>query len=192
TTVVSGAPEAVDALVSACAADNVFARAVQVSVASHSPQVDGLLAPLRAALDSLRPQPPAVPFWSTVDGGPRDAALDADYWCANLREVVAFAPTIGALLSRGPAIFVEISPHPVLQTALEQCCETSEGSEAVVVAACQRGRGQASTLEALARLWVAGASPRWSTILGRAPARALLPPTPFDRTRHWIEARARG
>ena len=65
-TVLSGDPAALDDVLAKLDAADVFGRRVKVDVASHSPQVDVLLADLRAALTSISPQAATIPFWSTV------------------------------------------------------------------------------------------------------------------------------
>ena len=62
-TVVSGDPGALEELLAALRARDVFCRRVNVDVASHSPQIDPLLAPLRAVLDGLAPRDAQVPMY---------------------------------------------------------------------------------------------------------------------------------
>ncbi|MBZ4323954.1 acyltransferase domain-containing protein, partial [Streptomyces huiliensis] len=69
-TVVTGAADAVGALVGALEAEGVRCRTIRIDAASHSPFVDGVLPELRAALAGLAPAAPRVPWVSTVDAGP--------------------------------------------------------------------------------------------------------------------------
>ncbi|MBC2878379.1 MULTISPECIES: acyltransferase domain-containing protein [Streptomyces] len=81
-TVVTGAADAVGALVGALEAAGVRCRTIRIDAASHSPYVDGVLPELRAELAGLAPAAPRVPWVSTVDAardpaagaGPRSAA----------------------------------------------------------------------------------------------------------------------
>ena len=59
-TVVSGSPAALDRLIGELEKREIFCRRVKVDVASHSPQMDALKAPLELALGELRPGPAAA------------------------------------------------------------------------------------------------------------------------------------
>ena len=64
----SGEPAAVRAILAECEREGVFGRAVQVDVASHSPQMEPIARSLVAELQSLAPAEAQVPFHSTVLG----------------------------------------------------------------------------------------------------------------------------
>ncbi|KAB7841628.1 acyltransferase domain-containing protein [Streptomyces mobaraensis] len=66
-TVVTGASDAVGALVGALETEGVRCRTIRIDAASHSPYVDGVLPELRAELAELSPAAPRVPWVSTVD-----------------------------------------------------------------------------------------------------------------------------
>ncbi|WP_344044182.1 acyltransferase domain-containing protein, partial [Saccharothrix xinjiangensis] len=101
--VVSGDPEAIDELL-----EKVPGKRIAVDYASHSAQVESVRDEVLEALDGITPREPGIPFHSTVDGA---TTLDAEYWYRNLRQTVRFAPVVESL---GEAVFVEVSPHPVL------------------------------------------------------------------------------
>ncbi|MGI9181140.1 MAG: type I polyketide synthase, partial [Longimicrobiaceae bacterium] len=120
--VLSGEVEAVEAAVAELTERGVFARVLPVSLASHSVQMEPLSIELVRSLASLSPQAPAIPLYSTVTG--RRARLpdfDAGYWGRNLRDPVLFLPAIAAATEAGGTDFLEIAPHPILRTPLEQC-----------------------------------------------------------------------
>src|SRR5262249_33666263 len=121
-TVLSGDTAAIETVVKTLTERDVFCRQVKVDFASHSPQVDELRADLLAELSVVRPRESAVPIHSTVTGRPTDGReFTADYWADNLREPVLFAAVLGDLLQRAPTLVIEISPHPILLSAVEQC-----------------------------------------------------------------------
>ena len=66
-TVVSGDPDAVAALLARLERDGIFCRAVQVDVASHSPQMDPLVPELVAMLRGVSSRPASIALYSTVD-----------------------------------------------------------------------------------------------------------------------------
>src|SRR5262249_49031582 len=65
-TVISGRPDALEAVLKTFAAQGISARALRVDVAFHSPIMDELLPELGAALRALKPGLAAVPFYSSV------------------------------------------------------------------------------------------------------------------------------
>lgn len=142
-TVVAGTTDRVRALVDAWTARDLMARVVPVDVASHSPQVEPILADLGAELAGLRPRPSHVRVYSTALPDPRiSPAFDASYWIDNLRHRVRFSTAVTAALADGHRLFVEISPHPLLAHALRENAELS-GHPATVLSSIRRGSGSA-------------------------------------------------
>ncbi|WP_018500796.1 type I polyketide synthase [Parafrankia discariae] len=197
--VVAGDRAAVAELVARCEARGTRARLVDVDYASHSPQVEQLRHRLLTDFADLRARTPRVPWYSTVTGEPVDGAVGGDYWYANLRETVRFAPAVRRLLRDGFRQFVEVSPHPVLLLALEQIA-AEQATHAGPVAVCptlRRGHDDAAAqLRALAQAWAAGLSvdwPAWSAGLLPSPTpspsspRCLpdLPTYAFQHRRYW-------
>lgn len=120
-TVIAGEPQAVQDIVDSLLAREVFARLVQVDVASHSPQMDELREPLLQQLRDLQPRQLVTPMMSTVTAQSLSGReLTAEYWVRNLRQPVLLAQVIETVLQRGEASFVEISPHPLLLSAVQQ------------------------------------------------------------------------
>ncbi|MFI9456563.1 acyltransferase domain-containing protein [Amycolatopsis sp. NPDC052450] len=136
-TVVAGGRDRVRTLVDRWAARDLMAKLVPVEVASHSPQVEPILADLSTELSALRPRPARVPVYSTVLPDPRStAAFDAAYWTANLRRPVRFSAAVRAALDDGHRAFVEISPHPLLAHALR---ENAGAGKVAVLSSIRRG-----------------------------------------------------
>ena len=147
------------------------AGAVKVDVASHSPQVDPLRDDLLAALDGIRPQPAVTPFFSTVTARAEDGpGLGPEYWVRNLRQPVLFAGTVQALLADGYGHFVELSPHPLLLTAVDDTAR-ADGRPVTTVASLRRDADEpVSMLAALGALYVDGYAVDWEHVR-RHPAR---------------------
>jgi epothilone polyketide synthase E len=187
-TVISGEPPALSEVLASLEAKGVFCRWVKVDVASHSPQVDPLRGDLVAALAGIQPKAAAVPMRSTVTGsvvtGPE---LGAGYWADNLRQPVRFAQTIRALREEGHGLFVEMSPHPILMTSMEEICEALERS-GVVVGSLRRGQDERpAMLEALGALWARGYPVAWERLFPAGGRRVPLPTYPWQRERYWRE-----
>jgi phthiocerol/phenolphthiocerol synthesis type-I polyketide synthase A len=84
-------------------------------MASHHPTIDPVLPELRAALADLAPRSPTIPVITPTGVAP---VFDADYWALNLRDPGRFSE---AVLAAGAdhATFVEVSPHPLLGSAID-------------------------------------------------------------------------
>ncbi len=155
-TVVAGEEPAMVALTTALAARGLQVRAIRVDYASHSRFVDPLLEELRAALAGVHPRDGRAEFWSTVEGGPvPGASLDADYWVRNLRQPVRLGPTIQRYAREHDTVFVELDPHPVLETIVEKCLAQLGGTAAPFVATGERDEAEVGTLAAAAESLVA-------------------------------------
>lgn len=120
-TVIGGSAEAVRRIVAAWQAEGVFAREVAVDVASHTFQVEPILAQLTERLAGVTPRPARMPIYSTALLDPREEpCCDCAYWIDNLRHTVRFRPAVQAALEDGHRVFVEISPHPIVTRAVLQ------------------------------------------------------------------------
>src|SRR5262249_45405808 len=113
----SGCATALEAIVAELECGGVFHRLIHGDVPYHSPHMDELKPELRRALADLESRPPRTPLYSSVTGRLLNVALDAEYWCANIREPVLFADAVNSIAVDGHIQFLEIGPHPVLGPA---------------------------------------------------------------------------
>lgn len=194
TVLVAGRPDAVADLLAGLDTAGVFARQVKVDYASHSAQMDPLLAPLAKALSELAPRTGVLPMHSTVTGAAIDgAALDGRYWAANLREPVRLWPVVAGLAASAPTVFLEISPHPVLLPALEEGLSSMEGAVRITGTLRRDEPELERLLAAMGRLACWGIEPDWRALQGRHPVVSELPMHPWRRGRYWLpEAASRG
>ncbi|MFJ9951798.1 SDR family NAD(P)-dependent oxidoreductase [Kitasatospora sp. NPDC091207] len=189
-TVVAGEPGALEELLTHCQKKDLRARRIPVDYASHTSQVELLRAELLEVLAPIEPGPAVVPFYSTVDERwLTGAELDADYWYRNLRRTVAFEPATRALAEQGHGVFVEIGPHPVLTTSVQETLAAA-GSQGITVGSLRRDDGGlARFLASVAEVHVQGRPVDWSAAFGGVPARRVeLPTYPFQRQRYWLNA----
>ncbi len=184
-TVISGDPGTVKAIVAAAELDGVFSRLVKVDVASHSPQMEPLAAEQAADFAHLAPAGTRVPLYSSVLARRTEGReLGGRYWGRNLREPVRFADTITAMMADGIDVFIELGPHPVLKPALEQTGQAEGRSIAVVACGARDEDSGLTLLHALASAWAGGAP----VSLRRGGGRHVsLPAYPWQREHHWVE-----
>jgi acyl transferase domain-containing protein len=187
-TVISGDPSAVQALLQDFERQGIFCRQVKVDVASHSPQMDPLKPELLQLLDGIQTGSPTVPFYSTVPktaGGGRD--FSPDYWVRNLRQPVHFWNAMQRLLSDGHDVFIEISPHPILLPAIQEGLAHS-GQSGSVLSSLRRGEAERDAmLCSLAALYTIGHPIAWEPVNGPGGRWMTLPSYPWQRERFWIE-----
>ncbi|MFJ9033467.1 amino acid adenylation domain-containing protein [Streptomyces sp. NPDC102274] len=188
-TVVSGDPEAVDALLAGLEGRDVFCRRLSADAAGHCAHVDPILPGLAEDFAGIHPTEWAIPFYSTVTGGVLEGtALDGAYWCRNLRETVRMDRALGKLVADGFGVFVEISAHPVLGMPLTGATADSGG---IVVGTLRRDQGgTAEFMRSLGALHAQGHEVDWERVLGSGERRHLpqLPTYAFQGHRFWFGA----
>ncbi|KQU73853.1 MULTISPECIES: type I polyketide synthase [unclassified Rhizobacter] len=186
--VISGDPAVVQAVVAQLESEGVFCRLVKVDVASHSPQMEPLAVELAAELHDLQPQRTPAALYSTVLARRVDGAeLTGRYWADNLRQPVRFGATVQQMLADGISVFVELGPHPVLLPSVQQTAQAG-GHEATTIACARRDEPELPAIRsALGALYCAGVPLDGSRVLPRGRT-LTLPTYPWQRERHWIAA----
>ncbi|WP_328533854.1 SDR family NAD(P)-dependent oxidoreductase [Micromonospora zamorensis] len=187
TTVLAGDASALERFVAACTADGVRARRIDVDYASHTPHVDPLRETLLEQLADVTPTVGYTPFHSTVTGQVLDGnELGAGYWFQSLRSPVRLHESVTALLDDGHTLFIEVSPHPVLTTPIQESIEAA-GHTAAVQGTLRRGEAsRARLLSALGHAHANGALLDWDA-LHPAGRMTDLPTYAFQRQRHWLD-----
>ncbi|HEY0449068.1 type I polyketide synthase, partial [Actinophytocola sp.] len=187
--VVSGEVEALDELLAQCEQEGVWAKKIPVDYASHSAQVDRLRAELLTVLAPITPHRAGIPFYSTVTGGQLDTTrLAAGYWSDNLRRTVHFEQATRALLRSDHRSFIEISPHPVLTTGLQETIDEAGVTAAVTATLRRDDGGQDRFLASLAHAWVHGVPVDWTSYATGSPVD--LPTYAFQHERLWPDTPA--
>ena len=180
-TVIAGAPAQVDAAIVAVSEQELFARRVNMEVASHTALMDPILPELRSALDDLTPKTPTIPFISTVADPAATPALGADYWVDNVRQPVRLHQAI-TTASAQHTTFVEISPHPTLTHAITETLESVHHHS--VGSLSRKGDDTISFHANLNSTHVI----RPPTLPHPPEPHPTLPGAPWHHTQHWISA----
>ncbi|WP_433550579.1 SDR family NAD(P)-dependent oxidoreductase [Micromonospora zamorensis] len=189
-TVVAGAAASLEALLADYQDQDVRARRIDVDYASHTPHIEALRERIGEALAPVQASPPRVAMYSTVTGR-RLADTDlvtGDYWYRNLRSTVRFDAAVRALLDDGHTLFIEVSPHPVLTTPVQEMIDVA-GLPATALGTLRRDQGdRAQLLTALARAHGHGAPVDWASVYPGPHPHVELPTYPFQRQRYWLDA----
>ncbi|HEY2502020.1 MAG TPA: SDR family NAD(P)-dependent oxidoreductase [Mycobacterium sp.] len=189
--VLSGDPAVLTDLVTALAQRGRFCRWVDVDVASHSPQMDALRADLTDVLAGLRPAAATIPMYSTVTGDLlTDGALDDTYWVENLCSPVRFSAAIRRLLDLGHDAFLEVSPHPILLSAVREDAQDL-GRACTLLQSMSRYDGRRGTLLAsLGALYTRGQPVTWEQLHPWGGRCVAAPTYPWQRDRFWLDPTA--
>jgi amino acid adenylation domain-containing protein len=187
-TVLSGDAAALADLATELEQRGRFCRWVEVDVASHSPQMNALRADLNDALAEIRPVPATIPMYSTVTGDlVTDRVLDAAYWVENLCSPVRFSAAVRRLLDLGRDTFLEISPHPILLSAVGEDAADLDRACTLLPSMRRDERERATMLASLGTFYTRGQSVAWEQ-LHPSDARCVAAPTyPWQRDRFWLD-----
>lgn len=187
--VISGDPEAIEAVMAELEREQVFCRLVKVDVASHSPQMEPLAKELAQQLDGLTPTTAQCSLYSTVWARRVDGPeMSGGYWAENLRQPVLFSHAIEKMLEDGLTVFVELGPHPVLLPSLQQTAQIARREVASVACGHRDEPDVLAALSALGTIWTRGGRVDWLASQRAQGSWVNLPVYPWQRERHWAAA----
>ncbi len=178
--VFAGAALEVQAIARELEATGVDVRALKVSHAFHSPLMQPILEPLAEVAARLTHKKARLPLIRGTDGA-SVLELDADHWVRHARGTVRFADALGTLMAHADT-FLELGPRPIL------CGMAGLQREGLYIPSADRDRDALVVLlEAAGALWSHGVHVEVGLLYGQRPP-VDLPTTPWQRSRHWIEA----
>lgn len=167
--------------------EGIFFHDLGLDYAFHSPAMDGLGEPLKAALADLSPRRGRIPMISTVTGvAVTGRDLGEAYWWSNVREPVRFSQALTVLTGEevGCDVLVEIGPHPVLATYLRRA-GAGTSKIAVVPTLSRTAAGAAALDRVQAQLLAVGAQVDGERFFPRPGRVADVPAYPWQRERYW-------
>lgn len=190
--VISGTVAAIEQAQQTLAQRQIESTRIHIAVAAHSQLVEPILAQFARFLESIRFNPPALPYVSNVTGAwiTPEQATDPAYWVRHLRQTVRFSDGLQTLLQDSNCIFLETGPGQTLTMFARQ--HPARSAQMEVVASLRHPQQQtpdvAFLLNSLGRLWLAGAAINWAEYYaGQRRHRIPLPGYPFERKRYWID-----
>jgi amino acid adenylation domain-containing protein len=189
--VVSGAADQVEAFRVALEADGVACRLLHTSHAFHSAMMDPVLDAFRAEVEGVALSAPSIRIVSTLTAAPltHADAVSPEYWTRHLRQTVRFSPALLHALEDGGHAFLEVGPRPSLALLARQHAQ-SRGRTIVASLGDGPADERAAWLAAAGALWSAGVAVATESLDHRDQRRRVrLPTYPFERKRHWVEAR---
>ena len=185
--VISGLSGSVDAVADALEAAGIEIRRLRISHAAHSPCMDPILDEFEALVAATDMQTPRIPLIENVAGRViGDEILDPKYWRRHMREGVQFYAGMKTLDELGYRHFLEIGNHPILCGA---GARSLPDSDARWYPSLRRKNPEwPQLLDSLSRMHADGIEVDWTGFHAHQPgAKIALPPTSFQRERHWAE-----
>ncbi|ELR73055.1 Malonyl CoA-acyl carrier protein transacylase [Fulvivirga imtechensis AK7] len=190
-TVIAGDQSMIEALLEELAALGKFCKQVKVDVASHSEQMEPLKDSLAQAIKDLKPQKNTIALYSTVKNQEVSGeTLTAAYWVNNLRNGVQFAGVMEELIKNEYNVFIEVSPHPVLTTSINECMEAFKGN-GLVSGSLYRNKPETDELYSnFDLLYQQGLKVNWKKFYNDPIVPFVtLPPYPFQRATYSLTER---
>jgi acyl transferase domain-containing protein/acyl carrier protein/SAM-dependent methyltransferase/NADP-dependent 3-hydroxy acid dehydrogenase YdfG len=164
-TILSGDAARLKDIVTTWKEEGVLCSLIDVDVAAHCSRMDSAFASLAGSLSDLRPLRTAIPFVSSVTGDYlRGPEMGPKHWAQHVRDPVFFTQVIERLARDGCTVFLEISPHPLLNGAIQQTLSAS-AVQGTALSSCRRGDDErGSLLNSLGTLYTLGWPVQWSAL----------------------------
>lgn len=163
-------------------------KLLDLDYAFHSKSMNCIRDHLLESLVGLKPAKGSGRFMSTVTGSDLDGRkLTPNYWWHNVRQTVQLSPALATLLQEGVALFMEISPHPIMQSYVRQAQHhyNKTGASIATMTRNEAGLGRLRTVAAQA--WVFGAHLDLASVFAQPAPHMDLPLTPRHGERYWQE-----
>jgi len=193
--VVSGPTEAIEELEKTLSDNRIEVGRLHTAFAFHSEMVKPILDEFTGFVRTLSLRAPEIPYVSTLTGTwiTAEEATNPDYWAQHLRQTVRFGEGLCTLWDGEDRILLEVGPGQTLSTLARQ--HTSKPSRQVILSSLRHPHEPHSDvaflLNAIGRLWLAGAQVDWQHLYASEQRRRVALPTyPFESQRYWIEAPA--
>ncbi len=186
---IAGDRQPLEELVDRLKADGKFVRMLRINYAFHTHHMDPIRDELLSVLSDIQPRQSRIPFTSTVSGCviPGDK-LDAMYWWRNVRQPVLFASAISNLVRFGSRLFVEIGPHPALESSIADLIN-EQGKQGSVFHSLKRDTNESEQiLKNLAGLHVLGVPIDWAAVNQSSEQLVRLPSYPWNHASYWLES----
>ena len=182
-----GDPDALVAIGERVKAEGLPFRLLDLDYAFHNQVLDPLREQVLRELAEVAGAPAATRFVSSVSGGELPGEqVDADYWWRNMRHPVQFYDAVRAMSQAGCTLFLEISPHPIMQSYVRSTLRALDAEGQAFAAMTQRAAGGGRVPAVIDELWCAGAQLDWDRVFPRRGRVAPLPTYAFQRQDYWF------
>ena len=204
----SGSLEALEKIETYFEEKGLFYRLLDLDYAFHSAAMDPVENDIIDSLKGLKLNRATRHFYSTVAGKRLTAkSLGAKYWWKNIRQPVMFASAMDKLLNEGYQVFLEVGPHPVLRTYVNECAREYETAIQTVPTIKRKAESKTALLNSLYNCYLSGARldekvafpANYGSAKNAKSAKSTvkyrsvrLPHYPWQKEKHWYTLTAEG
>lgn len=186
---ISGDADAIDEVADKLKAEGIFCKALRVSYAFHSKQMDPIRGELLESLADIRPRIASFPIFSTVTGERIvGSEMDAEYWWKNVRQSVLFADAVDHLIQFGCNSIVELSPHPVLTASVNECFDRRKQQVHATGSLRRFENDRLEMLRALSSMHVIGLPINWQAVSPPLRSHIRFPNYAWQKVDCWYES----
>lgn len=187
--VVAGKDDAIDDFRLLLENEGYSCKIIPGSSGYHSYLMNSILADFEKELRKVKFGRQQIPVISNLTGKqvPDEEIATPAYWVRHLRSTVRFADGITAIMEEGNAIFLEMGPGVELSVFVRSNKLRRKGHKVINLVRHQNttGSDQYHLLEALGKLWAAGATPAWKDFYAaETRLKVPLPAYSFDRMKY--------
>jgi len=185
----SGDEKSLDELSEKMKKRSIFNKYLRVKVPYHSHYLESMKAEFFEQLNDISPNKNTIALYSTVSGGKIDGKCqDTEYWWKNARDPVFFMDACSSLINDGYTLFLEVGPHPVLFSSIQDCL-LNTGNQGKVAYSLRRNMDENKTmLSSLGELYTFGYDVCWDSLYPSGNIIENMPTYPWDKERHWQES----
>ena len=171
----------------------IFYRILDLDYAFHSSAMDPVKNDIVSSLKDISLNQSVRKFYSTVTGDELDyLELGADYWWDNIRKPVLFSSGMNQLLDDGYQIFLEVGPHPVLRSYINECGREKEQAVLALSTSKRQGETKVALYNVLYQCYLLGCSLNDKKVYPDQYHAVDLPHYPWQREKHWYTLTAEG
>lgn len=185
---IAGTKSALEKISAILTPQNIFNKMLTVEVAYHSYQMEPLKDELLKSLASVKPKKATIPLYSTVTGTIMTGTeFNNDYWWQNVRQPVRFAKAAQTIVNDGYDIYLEVGPHPVLRTNINECLNAAD-KKGFTVPSLRRGDPEVVTLmNSLGTMHTLGLEINWKPFTEGGKFQKI-PTYAWDKDDYWQES----
>lgn len=161
-------------------------KRLNLDYAFHSPFMDSIKEGLLTSLETLQPSTGHIPLYSVVYGHTiAGKKLDAQYWWHNIRQPVLFEPAIQEALAENHDLFVEIGPHPVLRSYIQQAARDADKQVQVSILGQRHAEDPNKIIQRVNKTLLYAQQPNLNTYFPTVGEFVELPHYAWDLDSYW-------
>jgi iturin family lipopeptide synthetase A len=187
--VLSGDNESLAAISRDCETQQIECQWLEVEAAFHSAKMLSAAKMMLAKADGIIATATQLPLFSTLQGKLITGdQLTPAYWAKQITSPVLFSTAMEQLIQQGYRQFLEISPQPILRSAMRECLQ-SAGLSGLVMGSLRRNYPELKQmLSTLGMLYVRGLPIHYNATPALVSKFIELPSYPWQQQRYWFDS----